>query len=93
MSRVELLRHCPKESCAHLGHAGEWEALREGGAGEGGGTPIKKRAPIIQKECPKWIKDAFWKGCSAGYPLGSKARPVVGAAAILRIYKQGRLLV
>ena len=58
-----------------------------------GVMPIKKCAPTIQKECPKWIKDAFWKGCSAGYPLDSKARPVVGAAAILRIYKQGRLLV
>ena len=29
-----------------------------------GGMPARKRAPIIQKECPKWIKDAFWKGCS-----------------------------
>ena len=93
-----------------------------------GVMPIKKCAPTIQKECPKWIKDAFWKGCSAylvqaherclwndkckdankkagtsarpadwlagrlagwllstGYPLDLEARPVVGAAAILRI--------
>ena len=93
-----------------------------------GVMPIKKCAPTIQKECPKWIKDAFWKGCpaylvqdherclwndkckdankkagtsarpadwlagrlagwllSTGYPLDLEARPVVGAAAILRI--------
>ena len=78
MSRVELLRHCPKESCAHLGHAGEWEALREGGAGEGGARP--------SRSAPRSSRRSARSGSRTR--SGRAARP-----AILWIQKQGRLLV
>ena len=94
MSRVEPLRQCPKENCAHLGHAGEWEALRDGGAGEGGhahqevrpdhpeGVPEVDQGRVLEGLLGRLSSGFKSKaGCWCGsHPSDLQARPAVGVS-------------